>query len=81
MFSNTVFHMSVDAATWMKAASIRALRTMAQTAISVIGSEMMIYKVDWRMVLASSVIAGGVSFLTSVASLPEVKTQETEGKE
>ena len=58
---------------WFKAAGIRTIKTMAQTAIGVIGSSLVISDIDWLMVASASVVAGVVSILTSVAGLPEVK--------
>ena len=58
---------------WFKAAGVRALKTMAQTAIGVIGSSLVISDIDWLMVASASVVAGVVSILTSVTGLPEVK--------
>lgn len=58
---------------WFKAAGVRAVKTVAQTAVGVIGSSMIISEVDWRMVVSASILAGVVSLLTSVAGLPEVK--------
>ncbi len=58
---------------WFKAAGVRAIKTMAQTAIGVIGSSLVISDIDWIMVASASVVAGVVSILTSVAGLPEVK--------
>lgn len=58
---------------WFKAAGIRAVKTMAQTAIATIGSAAIISAVDWKVVISASVLAGGLSLLTSVAGLPEVK--------
>ena len=58
---------------WFKAAGVRAIKTMAQTAIGVIGSSLVISEIDWLMVASASVVAGVVSILTSVAGLPEVK--------
>lgn len=57
---------------WLKAAGVRAIKTVAQTAVSVIGSSAFIAAVDWRMVVSSALLAGIVSMLTSVAGLPEV---------
>ena len=57
---------------WMKAAGIRALKTVAQTAIATIGASAVLSAVDWPMVLSASVLAGVLSLLTSVAGLPEV---------
>ena len=58
---------------WFKAAGVRAIKTMAQTAIGVIGSSLVISEIDWLMVASASVVAGVVSILTSVAGLPEIK--------
>ena len=57
---------------WMKAASIRAIKTTAQAAIAGIGTAAAMGQVDWRYVLSASVLAGVLSVLTSVAGLPEV---------
>lgn len=58
---------------WFKAAGIRAIKTIAQTAVGVIGTTAIISEVDWRIVISASVLAGVVSLLTSIAGLPEVK--------
>jgi len=58
---------------WFKAASIRAIKTVAQTAIASIGSAMVLDEVNWVMVLSASVLAGILSILTSIAGLPEVE--------
>ena len=58
---------------WFKAASIRAVRTVAQTAIATIGAAAVLSQVDWRMVVSASVLAGVLSLLTSVTGLPEVE--------
>ena len=60
---------------WWHAAGIRALKTVAQTAVSVIGTTAMLSEVDWRVVASSAVLAGIVSLLTSLGGLPEVKTE------
>ena len=61
---------------WLKAALIRAVRTMAQTAIACIGAAAVLSAVDWPVVLSATVLAGIISLLTSVAGLPEVKQNE-----
>jgi hypothetical protein len=61
---------------WLKAAAIRALKTVAQTAAAMIGTSAVINEVDWLMVVSASVLAGILSLLTSVAGLPEVKVEE-----
>ena len=58
--------------TWIYAASIRAVKTIAQTAVATIGTSAVMSSVDWKMVLSASVLAGILSMLTSVAGLPEV---------
>lgn len=57
---------------WMKAAGIRAIKTVAQTAVATIGTSIAIAEVDWRLVVSASVLSGLLSILTSVAGLPEV---------
>ena len=57
---------------WMRAAAIRAVKTMAQTAIATIGASAVLSAVDWPVVASASVLAGVLSLLTSVAGLPEV---------
>ena len=59
---------------WTKAAAVRAIKTVAQTAIGVIGASTVVSSVDWKVVVSSAVLAGVVSILTSVAGLPEVET-------
>lgn len=58
---------------WFSAAGVRAVKTIAQTAVGVIGSSAIISEVDWRVVVSASILAGVVSLLTSVAGLPEIK--------
>ena len=59
--------------TWIRAASVRALKTVAQTAAATIGTSAVLDEVNWLMVLSASVLAGILSLLTSVAGLPEVE--------
>lgn len=59
--------------TWLKAAAVRALKTIAQTAVATIGTSVAIGQVDWMMVASASALAGVLSLLTSVAGLPECK--------
>ena len=76
MMKNCVLKPSVDTQKWMKAAGIRAIKTMAQTAVAVIGTAAVVSAVDWKMAVSASVVAGAVSLLTSVAGIPEVKDGE-----
>lgn len=60
---------------WAKAAGIRAVKTMAQTAVATIGTAAAFGGVDWRLVASASLLAGVLSVLTSVAGLPEVDNE------
>ena len=62
---------------WAKAAGIRALKTLAQTAVAMIGTSVVISDVNFSMVVSASVLSAVVSVLTSVAGLPEVKVEDT----
>lgn len=67
---------------WIKAAGVRALKTVAQTALSLISVGAAISEIDWVMVASASVVAGIYSLLTSVAGLPELNTNaNSEGEE
>lgn len=57
--------------TWIKAAGIRAVKTIAQTAVATIGTTAALHEVDWLMVASTAVLAGVLSLLTSLAGLPE----------
>ena len=61
--------------TWLKAAGIRALKTLAQTAVATIGTCAVLSEVDWVMVASASALAAVLSILTSIAGLPEVKDE------
>lgn len=69
----------VSANGWIKAAGIRAIKTVAQTAVATIGAAAVINEVNWQTVLSASLLAGVLSVLTSVAGLPEV-ADDTEEK-
>lgn len=58
---------------WIKAAAVRAVKTVAQTAVATIGTSAAMSSVDWKLVVSASALAGVLSILTSVAGLPEVK--------
>lgn len=58
---------------WFKAAGVRAIKTVAQTAIATIGSSAILSEVNWQVVISASVLSGLLSLLTSVAGLPEVE--------
>lgn len=63
---------------WIKAAGIRAIKTVAQTAVATIGTAAVLDEVNWVMVASASVLAGVLSLLTSVAGLPEVSNTKEE---
>ena len=63
----------IDFKKWIKAAGIRAIKTVAQTAAATIGTSAMISSVDWLMVVSASVLAGLLSLLMSIAGLPELE--------
>lgn len=69
---NCVLKVSVDTKRWMKAAAVRAVKTVAQTAIATIGTAAALGDVNVQMVLSASALAGILSLLTSVAGIPEV---------
>lgn len=61
---------------WLKAAGIRAVKTMAQTAIATIGTSAVLKQVDWILVASSSLLSGILSILTSITGLPELNQSE-----
>ena len=65
--------MSTKTKKWIKAALVRAVKTIAQTAVATIGAAAVLSDVNWTMVVSASLLAGLLSILTSIAGLPEVK--------
>lgn len=61
---------------WLRCAGVRAVKTMAQTAVGLIGTSLVISDVSWPVVASASVLAGVTSLLTSVAGLPELETND-----
>lgn len=64
---------------WLKAAGIRAVKTVAQTAVATIGASAVLSEVDWLVVASASALAGVLSLLTSVAGLPELPDTNGDG--
>lgn len=60
---------------WLKCAGMRAIKTICQTAVALLGTSTLIQEIDWVMVLSSSLLAGIISILTSIAGLPEVEEE------
>jgi hypothetical protein len=72
---------SVVGGIWLRAALIRAVRTIAQTAIATIGTSAVLSDVNWKVVISASVLSGILSILTAVAGLPEVDMMTEEEEE
>ena len=75
MFKNTVFKPSVNTKKWLKKAGIRAVKTMAQTAVAMLPAAASIMAVDWKCILGTAALAGVASVFTSVAGIPEVEEE------
>lgn len=73
--------MSEKAKRWWKAAGIRALKTVAQSAVATIGTAALLNDVNWLAVLSAAALAGGLSLLTSIAGLPEVPEDKPDKEE
>ena len=78
MLKNCVFKPSVDTKKWIKASAVRAVKTMAQTAVAIIGTCTVMGDVNWAMVASASALSGIISILTSVAGIPEVGGEDNE---
>ncbi|MCI5769776.1 holin [Dorea longicatena] len=76
MFKNCVFKVSVDTKKWMKKAGIRAIKTVAQTAVATIGTATALGQVDAKLVISASILSGILSLLTSIAGLPECNAED-----
>lgn len=76
MFKNCVFKSDVNTIKWLKAAGVRAIKTVAQTAIAAIGASATMGDVNWVMVGSASLLSGIISILTSIGGIPEVKEGE-----
>ena len=76
MLKNCVFKPNVDTKKWIKASAVRAVKTMAQTAVATIGTSAVMGDVNWLMVASASALSGIISILTSVAGIPEVRSDE-----
>ena len=75
MLKNNVFKPSVNTMQWLKAAGVRAIKTVAQTAIATIGTAAAMGEVNWIAVGSASLLAGILSLLISVAGIPEVSEE------
>lgn len=65
---------------WAKSAGVRAVKTVAQSAIATIGAAMVLNDVNWKVLISGAILAGFLSLLTSVAGIPEVELPKLEGK-
>ena len=65
---------------WLRAAGVRAIKTVSQSAIAMIGTSVVLAEVDWIMVVSGAALSGVLSLLTSIAGLPELKEVSTDQK-
>lgn len=75
MFKNSVFKPNVSTAKWIKAAAVRAVKTVAQTAVASIGVSATMGEVNWQVVASTALLSGIVSVLTSITGIPEVEEE------
>lgn len=75
MFKNNVFNVSVNTKQWLKAAAVRSVKTMAQTALSMLTIGQAVMEVNWINVLSVAATAGIISLLTSIGGIPEVESK------
>lgn len=75
MFKNCVFKTNVDTLEWIKKAGIRAIKTVAQTAVAMLPVAGAINQVDWKMVVSCALLSGIISVLTSIGGIPEVEAK------
>lgn len=76
MFNNNLFNKNVDCLEWLKAAAIRAVKTMAQVALGMITVGAAFYDLDWIYIGSVAFTSGIISILTSIAGIPEVSNKE-----
>lgn len=81
MFTNCVFKVSVDTKQWLKSTVIRAIKTFAQTAASMISVGLTVTDINWKLILGTSFVALVYSVLTSIVGLPEVPAINTESED
>lgn len=73
MFKNCVLKANVNTKEWVKAAGVRAIKTMAQTFVATVGTAVVLSAVDWKVVVSASILSGILSIANSVAGIPEVE--------